>query len=107
MAAHDRLERWFDTSVFSQPAPFTLGNVTPLISNLRNHFINNVDFSLFKQFALTEKVKLQVRGEAFNAMNRVRFGSPNTTVTAGANFGRVTTQANDPRQMQMGMKLIW
>ncbi len=107
VAAHDRLERWFDTSVFSQPAPFTLGNVTPLISNLRNHFINNVDFSLFKQFALTEKVKLQVRGEAFNAMNRVRFGSPNTTVTAGANFGRVTTQANDPRQMQMGMKLIW
>jgi hypothetical protein len=105
--AHDRLDRWFDTSVFSQPAPFTLGNVSPLISDLRNHHINNLDFSVFKQFQLLEKLKLQFRAEAFNALNRVRFGSPNTTVTAGANFGRVTTQSNDPRQMQFGLKLIW
>jgi hypothetical protein len=105
--AHDRLDRWFDTSVFSQPAPFTLGSVSPLISDLRNHHINNLDFSVFKQFQLLEKLKLQFRAEAFNALNRVRFGSPNTTVTAGANFGRVTTQSNDPRQMQFGLKLIW
>jgi hypothetical protein len=105
--AHDRLDRWFDTSVFSQPAPFTLGSVSPLISDLRNHLINNLDFSVFKQFQILEKLKLQFRAEAFNSLNRVRFGSPNTTVTAGANFGRVTTQANDPRQMQFGLKLIW
>jgi hypothetical protein len=105
--AHDRLDRWFDTSVFSQPAPFTLGSVSPLISDLRNHHINNLDFSVFKQFQILEKLKLQFRAEAFNSLNRVRFGSPNTTVTAGANFGRVTTQANDPRQMQFGLKLIW
>jgi len=105
--AHDRLDRWFDTSVFSQPAPFTLGNLTPLISDLRNHHTNNVDFSLFKQFQLLEKLKLQFRAESFNTLNRVRFGGPNTTVTAGANFGRVTTQSNNPRQMQFGLKLIW
>ena len=105
--AHQRLDRWFDTSVFSQPAPFTLGNMSPLISNLRNHHINNVDMSVFKQFQILEKLKLQFRAEAFNAMNRVRFGSPNTSVTGGANFGRVTSQSNDPRQMQFGLKLIW
>lgn len=105
--AHKRLDRWFDTSVFSQPAPFTLGNMGPLVADLRGHHINNLDASIFKQFAITEKVRLQFRAEAFNSLNRVRFGNPNTTVTAGANFGRITTQSNDPRQMQFGLKLIW
>ncbi|MBY0506939.1 MAG: TonB-dependent receptor [Bryobacteraceae bacterium] len=105
--AHARLDRWFDTSVFSQPAPFTLGNVSPLVTRLRNHHINNLDLSIFKQFQILEKLKLQFRAEAFNSLNRVRFGGPNTNVTAGANFGRVTTQSNDPRQMQFGLKLIW
>lgn len=105
--AHGRLDRWFDTSVFSQPAAFTLGNMSPLVANLRGHHINNLDASIFKVFAITEKIKLQFRGEAFNSLNRVRFGNPNTTVTAGANFGRITTQSNDPRQMQFGLKLIW
>ena len=105
--AHDRLNRWFDTSVFSQPAPFAFGNLSPLIANLRNHHINNLDLSLFKQFTITEKLRMQFRAEAFNAFNRVRFSSPNTDVNGGSNFGRVTAQANDPRQMQFGLKLLW
>ncbi|MBC7928876.1 MAG: TonB-dependent receptor, partial [Bryobacteraceae bacterium] len=105
--AHQRLDRWFDTSVFSQPAPFTLGNLSPLINDLRNHHTNNLDLSVFKQFVLTERLRLQFRAEAFNAFNRVRFSSPNTSVTAGANFGRVTQQANDPRQLQFGLKLLF
>ncbi len=56
---------------------------------------------------LTERLRLQFRAEAFNAFNRVRFGSPNTNVNGGANFGRVTTQANDPRQLQFGLKLLF
>ena len=105
--AHLRLDRWFDTSVFSQPAPYTLGNVSPLITNLRNHYTNNIDLSLFKQFQITEKVRLQFRTEAFNALNRVRFSSPNTNVNGGANFGKVTSQANSPRQLQFGLKAIF
>jgi hypothetical protein len=105
--AHGRLDRWFDTTVFSQPAAFTLGNMGPLVADLRGHHINNLDASIFKVFRITEKLRLQFRGEAFNSLNRVRFGNPNTTVTAGANFGRVTTQSNDPKQMQFGLKLIW
>lgn len=105
--AHARLDRWFDTSVFSQPAPYTLGNLTPLIADLRNHYTNNLDLSVFKQFKLTEKFSLQFRAEAFNSLNRVRFASPNTNVNGGANFGRVTAQANDPRQLQFGLKLLF
>jgi hypothetical protein len=105
--AHKRLDRWFDISVFSQPAPFAFGNLSPMIANLRNHYINNTDLSLFKQFTMTEKLRLQFRAEAFNAFNRVRFSSPNTDVNGGANFGKVTSQANDPRQLQFGLKVLW
>lgn len=105
--AHDRLDRWFDTSVFSQPAAFTFGNVSPLISNLRTHHVNNMDLSIFKQFQLLESLRMQFRAEAFNAFNRVRFSGPNTDVNGGSNFGRVTSQNNDPRQIQFGLKLLW
>ncbi len=105
--ARDRLDRWFDTSVFSQPAPFTLGNVGTLVPDLRGHHINNMDLSLFKEFLPVERVRLQFRAESFNVANRVQFSNPNTGVTAGAAFGRVTAQANAPRQLQFGLKLIF
>ena len=44
--------------------------------------------------------------QAFNALNRVQFGSPNTSVTSSS-FGVVTSQANTPRQLQFGVKLLW
>ncbi len=105
--AKDRLDRWFDTSTFSQPAAFSLGNVGTLVPNLRAHHANNLDFSLFKQFSLSEKFRLQFRAESFNFANRVQFSAPNNNVNGGAAFGRVTAQANQPRQLQFGLKLLF
>ena len=105
--AQDRLNRWFDTSVFSQPDPYTYGNVSPRIADIRGHYINNFDLSLFKEFHPGgEWMKLQFRAEALNAFNRVQFANPNTTVTSSS-FGRVTAQSNTPRQVQFGLKLMW
>ena len=101
-----RLDRWFDTSVFSQPAPFTLGSMGPTVSDLRNDGVRNYDLSLFKEFIPKEQLKLQLRMEALNAFNTPRFGSPATAVTSGS-FGRVSAQANAPRQVQIGLKLLW
>jgi hypothetical protein len=105
-SAYNRLNRWFDTSVFSQPAPFTFGNLGTRVPDIFTHHTNNLDFSLFKVFGLTERFSLQFRAEAFNALNRVQFSGPNTTVTSGA-FGFVTAQANAPRQLQFGLKLVF
>lgn len=104
--AQDRLNRWFNTSVFSQPDPFTYGNVSPRIADIRGHYINNFDLSLFKEFHPAEWLKMQFRAEALNAFNRVQFANPNTSVTSSS-FGRVTAQANTPRQVQFGLKLLW
>lgn len=101
----ERLNRYFDTSVYSQPAAFTFGNVGPTV-NIRNDGIKNFDLSLFKQFRPIERLAVQFRVEALNAFNTPRFGSPNTSVTS-TTFGQITTQANAPRQLQFGLKLLW
>ena len=49
---------------------------------------------------------VQFRAEALNAFNRVQFANPNTTVTNSA-FGRVSAQANTPRQVQFGLKILF
>jgi hypothetical protein len=52
---------------------------------------------------------MTLRAEAFNLFNRVQFGMPNTvaSTTANAPFGRVTTQANQPRLMQLAVRLAF
>ncbi|MGE0103139.1 MAG: TonB-dependent receptor [Blastocatellales bacterium] len=102
---HERLNKYFDTSVYSQPAPFTFGNAGAAV-NIRNDGIRSFDLSLFKEFAPIERMKVQFRVEALNAFNTPRFGSPNTSVTSNT-FGQITSQANAPRQLQFGLKILW
>jgi hypothetical protein len=102
----DRLNRYFDTSQFSQPAPFTFGNMTPTSPELRSPGVNNTDLSLFKTFTPRANMHVQLRVEALNVFNRVQFGAPELSVSS-ASFGVISTQANEPRQVQFGLKLIW
>ncbi|MCA1558986.1 MAG: hypothetical protein LC804_01500 [Acidobacteria bacterium] len=102
----ERLLRWFDTTVFSQPNAFTFGNAGATSPVLRTDSVRNLDVSLFKHFELPRRMRLQARIEAFNTLNRVQFGSPNTSVTSSS-FGVVTSQANTPRQLQLGVKMLW
>jgi hypothetical protein len=103
--AVSRLNRWFDTSVFSQPAPFTLGNVR-VLPDVRNDTVKNLDLSLFKEFQILERARMQFRAESFNLFNHPVFGTPNTSVTSNT-FGVVTSQSNSPRQIQFGLKFLW
>jgi hypothetical protein len=102
----DRLLLYFDKTVFSQPTAFTFGNMGPRLSDIRNDGIYNWDLSLFKEFRFLENAKFQFRAEALNAFNTPRFGSPNTSVTSSS-FATITSQANAPRQIQFGLKLVF
>jgi hypothetical protein len=64
-----------------------------------------VDFALTKQVALMGQSRLQLRLEAFNLFNRVNYGPPNS-IRSSAAFGTITS-TYDPRQMQLGMKVLW
>ena len=101
-----RLNRYFDTSVYSQPAAFTFGNEPIFSPVLRADSVRNFDLSLFKNFELRPKVTMQFRIEAINAFNTVQFSAPNTSVTS-TSFGVISGQANAPRQLQFGLKLLW
>ncbi|HTG98619.1 MAG TPA: TonB-dependent receptor [Vicinamibacterales bacterium] len=102
----ERLGKAFDTSVYSQPAAFTFGNESIFSPLLRAHGVRNFDLSFFKNFELRPGMKAQFRVEALNAFNRVQFSAPNTSVTSSS-FGVITGQANSPRQLQFGLKLLW
>ena len=89
----------------AQPAA-AFGNATRYNPEMRAFWNANESLSLAKTFHITESVRIDLRGEAFNLFNRTIFGTGSTNLNAG-NFGQVTNQANDPRQMQMGLKIYW
>lgn len=105
-----RLERYYDTTVFTQPIAFTFGNASQRYNALRADISQNYDLSLFKDFLIKQReagnLRAQFRAEALNAFNTPRFGNPNTSVTSSAR-GTINSQANSPRQIQMGLKILW
>jgi len=105
-AVQNRLDAYFDKTAYTQPNAFTFGNMGPRLPDVRTDGIYSFDLSLFKDFRLTERLKVQLRGEALNAFNTPRFGGPNTTVTSSS-FGAITSQANAPRQIQLGLKVLF
>jgi len=117
----ERLNQWFNTACYvvpnagfvaADPASdprqrWALGNAERVDSDVRAHGVHNWNFAVSKQTRLGGQVNLTLRAEAFNLFNRVQFGPPNTTAStaATANFGQVTTQANQPRLIQIAARL--
>jgi hypothetical protein len=107
---------WFNTSAFSAPACTLGGSGADCYGNapfdaVRGPGRNNFDLSLKKNFAFTERFKLEFRADAFNAWNHTQFkgdannGGIGNNFGAG-NFGQVTS-AFDGRQFQFGLKLMY
>ncbi|WP_348269897.1 carboxypeptidase regulatory-like domain-containing protein [Edaphobacter paludis] len=77
---------WFDTSVFSQPTTAAYGDTG------QNAYVGpgffNLDASAFRKFPITERVNLELRGEAFSITNTPQFGNPSNSIT-NADFGHI------------------
>ncbi|HJY05659.1 MAG TPA: hypothetical protein VJ323_05040, partial [Bryobacteraceae bacterium] len=97
-----RLNSWFNTACFVQPAPFTFGNEGRTDASLRAPGIANWDFAAFKDFPIGRegRAKLQLRAEFFNIFNRVQFGYPGQTQGSNS-FGIISSQTNTPRLLQV------
>ncbi len=96
-----------ETVTWRVQAPFTLRTLPTRLETVRTDRPTLIDFSFFKTFALPANMRLQARFEAFNFFNTPWFGAPNTNVTSTA-FGTVApTQANDPRNIQLGIRLTF
>jgi hypothetical protein len=76
------------------------------IAGLRGHGLNLWDISIVKQLYFSDRVRAQFHIEFLNAFNRVVFNNPNTDPTNAA-FGKVTSQANLPRDIQLAAKIVF
>lgn len=103
----ERINRWFDTSVFSQPPSYTFGATGRTLPDARNPGLRTSDISVFKNnyFGPENRLNVQYRLEMFNAFNTPQFGGPGTLL-GSPNFG-VITSAGAARQIQMALKLLW
>jgi len=97
---------WYDTGCFSTPPVGYFGNSGRTVLNAPG--LNNSDIGLQKSFVLPEwsSARLVLRGEAFNAWNHAQFSPPNGDLSAGVNFGRISS-TRPPRLVQVGVKVVW
>ncbi len=102
---------YFNPNAFLPPAMGTFGNVGR--DTLYGPGVAELDFSALKSVNVTERVRLQLRAEFFNILNRANFGTPNTVVfTSGTSgpsptAGVITSTSTTSRQIQFGLKLLW
>jgi hypothetical protein len=88
---------------FNAPGLFALGTEPRVDPTLRAQGINNWDVSLSKLTPISEQVNLAFGAEFFNMFNRVQFAPPNTSF-GSALFGKITSQVNNPRQIQFSLR---
>jgi hypothetical protein len=104
------VQRWFNTSIdpndpnraFSNPGQYTFGNSGYNI--LRGPGLQTVDFAIHKSIPITERVKLQLRGEGFNILNQANFALPNFNLGTAAG-GSIASTITSSRQIQMVAKI--
>ncbi|HEV2493156.1 MAG TPA: carboxypeptidase-like regulatory domain-containing protein [Terriglobia bacterium] len=96
---------WFNPNTFSREAFGTIGNAGR--SPLRGPGINNFDWGFFKDTAITERTRLELRFEFFNLFNHTQFSdnSISTNINSG-NFGRILS-AQPSRIIQLAAKVYF
>jgi hypothetical protein len=95
--------RWFNTAAF---APTPVGRDGTAGRNIIDGpGLKNVDLGIFRDFNLTERIKLQFRAEATNAFNIVNLNNPETNRNS-SQFGRIR-EARAMREVQLGLRLTF
>ena len=100
----------FDVTRFNRVSAQQLGSnlrVFPTrFSNLRADSVQQVDFSIMKGFRITERIRMTYRCEFFNSTNRAIFNAPDLGATSST-FGKILSQANSPKRIQMALRLVF
>jgi hypothetical protein len=102
-------QQWLNPAAFAVPARGTWGNAGRNI--LRGPDLFQVDLALQKRFVIRGDTNVELRAEAFNAFNRQNLANPNTNLSSGVSFGRITGPLNlgygtgTARQMQFMLRV--
>jgi hypothetical protein len=100
---------FFDPNVnfskFSYPGMADYGNAGR--GTFRGPHFFNLDASLVKTFALTERKKVLFRAEAYNLLNNVNWGNPSFSLTNAQSFGKISNVVSNPRLLQGALRFEW
>lgn len=103
---HTKAE-WIDTSCFAEPALGTIGNDRTGNGHAYGPGLQNWDVSISKATSLwNEGTQLKFEANFFNIFNHVNLNNPDTNVADG-NFGAITGDNGQPREIQLGLRLIF
>lgn len=94
----------FNTNSKTQPNGYNYRTFPQYL--LRSDGNNNFDFSVLKNFTIGERIIIQPRIDAFNALNHPQFNTANVSPTSSS-FGIVNKQLNSPRQLQGGIHILF
>jgi hypothetical protein len=106
----DRLQSYFNANAYSISPQYSYGSAARTSSCYGPGYINS-DFSLNKDFHVTERVHAEFRAEALNAFNTPQFSTPTLSVGGGttrnASAGQITGTLGFPRLVQLGARLYF
>jgi hypothetical protein len=95
-------------SFFPTQSSTSFGNSTRYNPSFRSWPQFNESAGVTRVFSIKERAHLEVRGEAFNILNRAWFGPLGGATTLGnPNWGKWQAQVNSARQMQLAARLTW
>jgi hypothetical protein len=104
------INNWFNAAAFAVPAKYTWGNLGRDAARGPGYY--EIDTALQKQTAITERLALKFRVEAFNLFNHPIYGDPDGNISDGPAFGVITTPLNTgatgigtPRRIQFMLRL--
>jgi len=97
-------DNYFNKAAWQDPGPLTFGNAPRRDGSVRGFPVYNEDVTVSKTFSLRSDVKMRFVAEFGNVFNRTTFCAPNTNFSAPA-FGTVSTQCNQARSIQFGLRL--
>jgi len=102
--------QWVDPSTFSNPAETAGGQIaygTCAAGGIRGPKYVDVDSSIHKSFAVTERMRIEFRAEAYNVFNHASLNAPDLNYgdlgLPNGGFGAITS-AQDPRKLQLALK---
>jgi hypothetical protein len=102
---YNRLTDYINPAAFTASSALTFGNA-PRTLSLRGPAFENWDLALLKTIKVYDRVNAQFRAESFNAFNTPEFNGPNTSF-GSSNFGQITSDANFPRYLQLGLRITY
>jgi outer membrane receptor protein involved in Fe transport len=106
--SHPNRNKWYNPAAYAEPAQYTFGNAGR--NSLLGPGYGEVDLSLTKAFAITEKAHVDLKWDVFNALNRVNLANPTCSGAAFVDYvnaGQICSIVDFRRRMQLGAHITF